>query len=80
VIASVEKTRDHEYIANLIAEGYTSGCYPYWEIHYTLDKKHLDEWELERIAKSVAEGYIEGEILVDINDEEKCGWWILTTA
>lgn len=69
-----------EYIGSLIATGFTSGYYPYWNLSLSgicCDK--LSESTLEHISKSVARGYIEGEIIENYQDRINRGWWRLET-
>ncbi len=69
---------DLKYIGSLIAEGFMSGYYPYWKLslagayHY-----ELNDVILKHISKSVADGYVKGEIIKNYQNQSGRGWWIL---
>jgi len=67
-----------EYIGSLIVKGFTSGYYPCWKL--SLDGfcyDELSESTLEHISKSVAEGYVEGEVVENDQNHINTGWWKL---
>lgn len=65
-----------EYIGSLIFRGFTSGYCPYWRLSLTdVCYSELSESTLEHISKSIAEGYVEGEVIENYHT----GWWKLET-
>ncbi|KKQ07689.1 MAG: hypothetical protein US18_C0010G0001 [Parcubacteria group bacterium GW2011_GWB1_36_5] len=67
-----------KYIGNLIARGFTSGYYPYWRLFLTnVCHDELSELTLKHISESVADGYIEGEIVENHPNYVYTGWWRL---
>ncbi|MDP2750823.1 MAG: hypothetical protein Q8O89_08385, partial [Nanoarchaeota archaeon] len=71
---------DLKYIGSLITEGFTSGYYPCWRLY--LNDVHYDdlsETTLKHISKSVADGYIQGEVIENYLTRIYVGWWRLQT-
>lgn len=69
-----------KYIGSLIVRGFTSGYYPYWRLSLGgVYYDELSESTLDHISKSVAEGYIEGEVIENHNNHVNTGWWKLET-
>ncbi|MDO9230994.1 MAG: hypothetical protein Q7U36_00745 [bacterium] len=69
---------DLEYIGSLIANGFTSGYYPYWKLSL-IDISHyeLSDATLDHIAEFVVDGYVEGEISENYHTKSDRGWWKL---
>ncbi len=62
-----------EYIANWIANDFTRGHYPYWELSFNnIQHNELSTETLWHIASAVADGYVEGEI---VEGSTNNGWW-----
>lgn len=64
-----------EYIADLIRKGFVAVYYPYWKLSLNgIDYNELDNLSLRYIAHEVADGFTEGEIIVNCKNCKK-GWW-----
>ncbi len=71
---------DLNYIESLIAKGFTSGYYPFWNLLLNnICHNKLSEASLKHISKSVADGYIEGEVIENYQNNTSIGWWKLQT-
>lgn len=69
-----------EYIGSLIVRGFTSGYYPYWRLSLNgICHDKLSEPTLKHISKSIAEDYIEGEVIENYDNHINTGWWKLET-
>ncbi len=64
-----------EYVANWIADGFTSGYYPYWQLFFNNARHHeLSAATLQHIAGLVKDGFVEGSVIDDSKNLES-GWW-----
>jgi hypothetical protein len=67
-----------EYIGNLIAEGFTSGYYPYWKLSLSgIHHNELSDATLNHISEYAADGYTEGEVIENCKNKFDRGWWRL---
>lgn len=67
-----------EYIGSLIADGFTRGYYPHRGLSlFGVHHYELSDAILGHISKSVADGYIEGEIIENYQNQSDRGWWRL---
>ena len=63
-----------EYMRGQISEGFTSGYNPDWELSVAgVRHEELDDISLQHISKLVADGFVEGEVILE--HQNKRGWW-----